>query len=300
MDRRLIGALVVAVTVAAALAAPAGALVAGNGYPAPLPPQPVVGQCIASDIPEPVSGDYDESTVSPGDEVTTPFGPCGGEISGEVMLVGRAKGDLDDRLKVASDLSDDCARATRRATGIDVVETQSAGSGVEWSLSPNARYRWVVPDPRAQAGGRVWLACIVTPAYGKRYRGTVQDSFRGGRLPDGFGSCWAGVAVTAALQSEPCSGPHRSELIGVGRSVDDSLTAARAEASCRDIAGRVMGRADPTANGDLEIRMHPQDLDRQMQIRDFPPEVVCYVTGTGGREIVGTVVGLGDRPIGFA
>lgn len=292
--------MVVGLSVAAAAAAPAGALVAGQGYPAPLPPQPVVGQCIAADIPEPTSGDYDESTVSPGDEVTTPFGPCGGRISGEVVMIGRARGDLDDRLKVASDLSDDCTQAARRATGIDVVENQSAGSGIDWTLSSNARYRWVVPDPRAQAGGRVWLACVVTPAYGAKYTGTVQDAFRGGRLPDGFGSCWEGAVVSAALKSVPCSGPHRAELIAVGRPVGTALTSTAAEASCRAIAGRVMRRSDATAHGDVEIRMHPQDLDRQMAHRDFPPEVVCYVIGTNGREIVGTAVGLGDRTLGFA
>jgi hypothetical protein len=298
MNRRLVGALVVAFAVAAALAAPAGALVAGDARPAPLPPEPVVGDCVTGEIPEAL--DFDPETVTVGEELTTPFSACEGEVSGEVVLVASARGDLDARLRAANDLSDDCARATRLVAGIDVAERASRGSSIRWTLSPNARYRWVMPDPRSRAGGQTWLACVATPPFAEPYPGSVASAFSGGRLPDAFGSCWADAVIDAGLTSAPCSGPHRAELIAVGRPWRGGISTELAEDSCRAMAARVTGRADPTARGDVEIRLYPANLEGRYARQTVRPDLVCYVIGAAERQIVGTVVGVGDRPLPFA
>jgi hypothetical protein len=300
MNRRLVGALVVALSVAAAIAAPGGSLVSGDARPAPLPREPAVGDCIVGDIPEPRGGDFDPATVTAGEEISSPFGPCTGERGGEVVLVGTARGSVDDRLRIASELSDDCARTARAVAGITAHELASRESGIRWTLSPNARYRWVVPDPRARAGGQTWLACVATSASALRYSGTVADAFSGGRLPDAFGSCWAGDVVSAALTAAPCSEPHRAELVAIGRPAQDGITMAITRGSCGDLTAHVMNRTEPEEVGDVEIVVHPANIDERSAERLRRTDIVCYVVGTEGRQVVGTIVGIGDRPLGSA
>ena len=184
-----------------------------------------MGDCIVGDIPEPRGGDFDPATVTAGEEISSPFGPCTGERGGEVVLVGTARGSVDDRLRVASELSDDCARTARAVAGITAPELASRESGIRWTLSPNARYRWVVPDPRARAGGQTWLACVATSASALRYSGTVADAFSGGRLPDAFGSCWAGDVDQRRPHGRPVlraapRGARRHRPAGAGRHHD--------------------------------------------------------------------------------
>jgi len=316
MDRRLVGALLVVVVLSAAIVLPplvTGARVAGSASPIELPDPPRVGSCLLYSLPAGGDGltegtSIDLAAYRAGQSAKDPdvavFGPCDGAIAGEVVDVIDAPGDAGARLATAVGAEKQCRAAAWDYTGLDVAaarlpDPRVAADPVSWSPSANLRYRWVQPEALQRAAGRTWLACVVTPSRPVLYSGSVAASFSGGRLPTPFGMCWAGDDVRAAMGIVDCSQPHRSELLSVGRVQDPTeWTAKQVREACRRVATTFIGRSDPTVGGALEIVVTPPDLDRRL-LWNAPLDLTCYVTGSGGRQLDGTLVSLRDRSIPF-
>jgi hypothetical protein len=60
----------------------------------------------------------------------------------------------------------------------------------------------------------------------------------------------------------------------------------------------VVGRDDPTAGGVLTVGVDPEELPARLR-SDRTVDVTCFLTAGNDRRLVGTLVGLGDRPIPF-
>jgi hypothetical protein len=313
MDRRLIGALLVVavLTVAVVLPARDGLGIAGTGSPIALPAEPRVGDCLLTTYAgfEPASesnprgvSSGGRGTASPASQVPLNFGSCrSGEVAGEVLAVLSAAGDEATRRARIRAIGPDCQRLAFAYAGLLPTEDNDyrlldpPAGPVTWNLAVNLRQAWILPDRISRAAGRTWAACVAGPAYGGRYEGRLLGAYDGGRLPDGFGNCWDQRTVTVAMRQVDCGAPHQSEVISMGWVPPQPATVTRAdiESSCYRLASLVMDRADPTASGQLQIRINP-DSDPPRVNRRL--DIICYVVPTE-RSLAGTLVGLGDRPV---
>jgi Septum formation len=316
MDRRLVGALLVVAVLSAAIVLPlvSGRRVAGTALPIDLPDPPRVGDCLLNPLPASDNQDLTDGTTvdlagypaGRQNAVTAvaAFGPCDGPVSGEVVQVVNAGGDPLARRVAAAASDEGCRSATAEYTGLLAVIRQftnplGPAAAVRWDPTVNVRHVWVQPEAVQRAAGRTWLACAVTPARPVRYLGLVSGAFTGHSLPDQFGVCWLQTDVSAAATFVDCSEPHRSELVSIGSVSGRSNVAARdVSTSCERLASRIVGRADPTAGGALTVGVDPEEL-RDYLATGRTVDVTCFLTAGGDRRLVGTLVGLGDRPVPF-
>ena len=316
MDRRLVGALLVVVVLSAAIVLPplvAGSRIAGSASPIDLPDPPSVGECLLNPLPATNGRDLADGTTGgltgyPADlsdaAPVAAFGPCEGAVSGEVVQVVNAGGDPPARRMAASAADQGCRSATAGYTGLLDVIRQFTGPTagmdvVRWDPTVNVRHVWVQPDAVQRAAGRTWLACVVTPARPVRYQGRVAGAFAGRSLPDQFGVCWLQTDVSAAVTFVDCSEPHRSELVSIGSvSGHSDVAASDVSASCERLAARIVGRDDPTAGGVLTVGVDPEELPARLT-SGRTIDITCFLTSTNDRRLVGTLVGLGDRPVPF-
>jgi len=319
MDRRLVGALLVVVVLTVAIVIPArnGLRTAGSGSIGELPADPVVGDCLL----QPPYEFWEQARDRAGTASTSQrvrknplapiFGPCdGGEVAGEVVAIIAASGDGVTRQARAAASGLDCRSTALQYTGLFplgerfVPADQMAADPVSWELSVSLRGSWMLPSVVMQAAGRSWAACVATPGLAGFYRGTVANSFRGGRLPDVFGTCWDRSAPSAGMRAVDCGQPHAAELISVGDVPDRARTTGGAiNAACQRLAAEVMGRADPTAGGGLQVKVAPDLPDAAVPSSSSDAEprglnVVCFITA-GERSLTGSVVGIGENAIPY-
>ena len=111
--------------------------------------------------------------------------------------------------------------------------------------------------------------------------------------------CWLQTDVSAAVTFVDCSEPHRSELVSIGSvSGHSDVAASDVSASCERLAARIVGRDDPTAGGVLTVGVDPEELPARLT-SGRTIDITCFLTSTNDRRLVGTLVGLGDRPVPF-
>lgn len=313
------GALLVVAVLTVAIIVPArnGLRIAGSATIGELPADPVVGDCLLQPA-------YDFFSKSGGSAVAAPaagrarknplapiFGPCGGgEVAGEVVAIVSASGNGVTRQATAESSGLDCRSTALQYAGLlpladrFALAGQTAVDPVSWQLSVSMRGSWMLPSVVMQAAGRSWAACVATPGLAGFYRGTVANSYRGGELPDLFGTCWDRSTPSAGMRAIDCGRPHSAELISVGDVPDRvSTTSAAIKAACQRLSAQVMRRADPTAGGGLQVKVAPDLADDDLQ-RISPQEenrglnVVCFVTA-GDRLLTGSLVGIGENAIPY-
>jgi len=313
------GALLVVVVLTVAIVIPArsGLRVAGSGVIGVLPADPVVGDCLL----QPPYEFWEQASSRPGSESTSQrarknplapiFGPCdGGEVAGEVVAIISASGDVVTRRARAAASGLDCRSTALQYAGLFplgerfVLADRMAVDPVSWQLSISLRGNWMLPSVVMQAAGRSWAACVATPGVSGFYRGRVANSYRGGRLPDLYGTCWDRSTPSAGMDAVDCGESHAAELISVGDVPDRAATTSAAiNADCLRLAADVMGRADPTAGGGLQVKVAP-DLPDAPAAPSSPVaeprglNVVCFVTA-GERSLTGSLVGIGENPIPY-
>jgi hypothetical protein len=319
MDRRLVGALLVVVVLTVAIVVPArnGLRIAGSGLIGELPADPSVGDCLL----QPPYEFWEQARRRPGADSTSQlarknplapiFGPCdGGEVAGEVVAIVSASGDRVTRQARAAASGLDCRSTALQYAGLHplgerfVLADQMAANPVSWQLSVSMRGSWMLPSVVLQAAGRSWAACVATPGLAGFYRGTLANSYRGGRLPDVFGTCWDRATPSAGMRAIDCGTPHAAELISMGDLPDRAATTGAAiNAACYRLAAEVMGRADPTAGGGLQVKVAPDLPD--VPVTSNSPDagsrglnVVCFVTA-GERSLTGSLVGIGENAIPY-
>jgi hypothetical protein len=317
MDRRLVGALLVAVVIAAAISLPArgGLRITGRGVAIELPADPKVGDCILDasaagatavlqQLRSSVSADvnFDQSVTG----LPVVAGPCNGQpVVGEVVaMISPPSPEPGGPMKREHDVAQQCRAATLRYAGLEQVgdrftlADRPVSDPVTWNLSMHIQNSRLMPSPLLRSAGRSWSACVASPPGLTRHHGTLAAAYRGGQLPNEFGTCWDSRDVTTAMHSVGCGDSHVAELVSMGTVQDRSATTpADIRNSCSELAARVIGRADPTAGGHLVVGVSPDPGDTILYT--IPSlEIVCYLM-PDDHSLTGTLVGLGDQPIPF-
>jgi len=303
MDRRLAGVVVLMLVVVAATVAPSlsGQRVAGSAVVMTFPDPPAVGDCALSALDAEganfgIPSDVDVTTVT--------WGPCAGEVYGEIVAGASAD--------AAADATDGrrgggCYRAAATFAGLDTsarratVPGAPSYPGVFWAPTLGFDSHRVVPGEQERQAGREWSACLAAPVVLGRYQGTLKQAFGSGQLPPEFGFCWEGTNLDLAPALVRCDEPHPAELLATATVRDRSFSDHEQSAiQCRQFAALIMQRLDPTAGGALATVIDPVTSDGA-STPDAPETVGCFVVPTGSRELIGTLVGLGEaRPVPFA
>ena len=305
MRRRLIGGLLFVVVLTLAVLVPAlgGLRSEGVGTAIELPSDPRVGDCVL----EPPT---DSAVIPPAASVSMiapSFAPCDGQpIAGEVVAVVRAAGDDRARLQQVAAIGEDCRGSSLKYSGLVqddgryVLADHHLHDVVDWNLSINARTSWVLPPALLRSAGQTWAACIAAPASAAAYRGRLVGAFTDGVLPDEFGVCWEQTAPPATIDSVSCGDRHLAELVSTGKVPDGGkVTVADIKVSCQQLAAKVIGRADPTAGGQLVVGTAISPDTAQFLALPQPLNVTCYVAPVA-QSLSGTLVGLGNRPIPYS
>lgn len=283
MSRRIGGALLLLAALIALLClrAQSGSDTAGVASAVPVPPAPRAGDCLTSisDMPE-------QNTVS-SSAVQLPaavVGSCESLLAGEVVGIDSpASGRQAPHTTATTD--DACAQRAATFLGLPAGRTIA---GIIWTPGLATGSQEIGPDMRQWAAGQRWSACAVTGAAA-RYRGSIRASVSGGVVPNALGLCWPDVVkMDADLAS--CSVPHRSQLLAIGV-VDGtaSIQLVTLNASCRQFAAAVLGGLDPEVAGALTVMVAAQGIDPQV--------LLCSVSAVAHRQLLGSVLGIGARPL---
>lgn len=301
MDRRVAGIAVLVLALIAVVVAPSigGRRTVGTAVALRFSDPPAVGDCVS---PLPVGSVQSNGRTPELPDSTIPVVPCDGSIGGEVvgvwMTPAAAQAD-----QAGSRRGGPCywqaaafAGLQRSNSSTDVFGSAMTGP-VYWKPTIGFDPINIVPDPVAVAGGQQWVACLVVPTKETSYRGTLQDAFTSGRMPDGFGLCWDRDDLDYAAALVPCNTPHPAELLATGWVQNRALTTLSAiQQSCVAVAGRIMRTADPTRAGAISIVTDPVRLDGAAR-EDAPLAVNCFAAAVSPQQLTGTVIGLADGPL---
>lgn len=215
-------------------------------WPAP----PAVGSCVG---------------IPGGDETTVV--PCAEPHLQEVM---RSVDAADPRNGAVSRHWDAfCSGPSSAYLGLAAaVAPPSDASGVAWSL-PRPQFAYgLLRAPQADRAGEVgWLACIVRPQGRVAYTGSVHSVGASPDRPAAFAACGTGTDSTPGYSGVSCVEPHGWQTLGqwwgpsgMGISADGRLVAtgdapdpSLLRDSCRRYAARILGVADPTYGGLLDV-----------------------------------------------
>jgi len=303
MDRRAVGVALVVVALAVVMVVPAlsGLRSSGTAVPIALPAPPVVGDCVAA-LPAAVADAGQAPPRVPMDLVQ--LGSCRGAITGEVIAYWPDEQALADapRSRRAGPCYPPLAQyagLTLDATSLDAVQPWLV-EPVSWRPTLAYQAFLITPTDLERRAGRSWTACVIAPAGGQEYRGSLAGSFGSGALPVGFGSCWTPDASGQLVGPGECARPHTAQLLATGWTGPYGSSAdADIVSSCRWVAARVMETADPAYGGQLTFV-----ADRMGRIATGwtgnPSTLGCFVTAADQRQLVGLITGIGQGPIPFA
>jgi hypothetical protein len=302
MDRRLVGVAVLVLAIVAVAVVPnlQGRRVAGTSVAVVFAAPPQVGDCALPPLPEAEDGAWIQQV-----RVTDlRFGPCSGDIAGEVVGLR----DFDPNWPDADTFRGrgPCFRETAGYAGLSVNRRSSTlpevpfDGVVSWTPTIGTRALLIMPGTRERNAGATWAGCLAVPTEGGKYQGSLRAAHTSGRMPDVFGLCWDSVDLDESMNLLACNEPHPAELLATGWVRNRQLvTSDKIAASCTDIAGRIMHTSDPTRGGALAIILDPVSRDGAA-VPNAPLSVSCFVSSAGPTQLVGTLIGIGERPIPFA
>lgn len=301
MERRLAGIVVVLLALCAVVVVPAldGKRVAGSAVATSFPDPPKVGECLRSpfSLVGVQSGSPAEISV-----MDVSLGACADSVSGEVVAFWDTRTAAEQA--PAARFGGPCYRQAAEYAGLQSGRSTDlpgapADGPVRWKPTIGFTPYLVVPGDVEQRAGHSWTACLVVPAGGVAYNGTLRDAFLRG-LPAQYGRCFDSANLDLLPTALLCDQPHAAELLATGWIPDRSqVSLTDIERSCRAIAGRLIGTADPTKGEALRVvadRLTLQSDGRP----DGPLTVSCSMTGAGMAQLSGSVIGLGDRPVPVA
>ncbi len=304
---RAIGLLVL-LLIAAAVALPRWRLGQTSGTPVvtPIPPAPVVGDCLNAPLPAAFNVNSSAQGVDSFSQLS--LGPCRGVRYGEVTALtdsigpsaaGTAPGTAGTRV------DDFCSAATQTYLG-----TGSAAEIAPWVPQTTSGSLVLAPSPRQQAAGQDWLACVIffptTDPSAASASAPLNAPLRGAYL-NGANAALMGVCPTdekwrGGLPGG-CAAPHQVEVFGLGNFTEASLPRADLERSCGQWVRTVTGLADPTAAAALAVRVVATDPDGAIiTTADIPASsyTVCGVAVQGSRRLNGSLIAVGNHPLPWA
>ncbi len=302
MERRLAGIVVLLLALSAIVVVPSldGRRVSGTAVATTFADPPQVGDCLRAPfaLTAVVAGSPPEISVTSID-----LGSCEGEASGEVVAFWETS--VAAQQAPSSRFGGPCYRQAAEYSGLESSNRSTdlpgapVGGPVRWKPTIGFNPFLVVPGELEQRAGRSWVACMVLPVGGVAYSGTLRNAFSQG-LPAQFGLCFSSANFDVLPTLLLCDQPHAAELLATGWIRDRSqVSLAEVHDACREVAGRLIGAADPTRGQALEIvtdRLTAQSVDRS----DGPLTIGCFATAAGATQLSGSVIGLGERPVPIA
>ncbi|MDQ2847578.1 MAG: hypothetical protein M3Y77_14790 [Actinomycetota bacterium] len=169
---------------------------------------------------------------------------------------------------------------------------------------------WTFPldHQRVAFGGPTgWQACVTglappsvrSDSEPAGFRGTTVELADPAKRPVDLRVCFN--SATDDLESMPpgasCLLEHGGEVLGVAWVKDP--TDAGTAASCRALAAVLIGSDRPVASGELLIRAGSKPLLPGTESGGNTAFVSCGVQAPGDSQLVGSVIGLGSKPIPY-
>lgn len=214
---------------------------------------------------------------------------------------------LSSRLPGSSQSSDpldtDCVNATLQYQGIAPAQPDRRFG--PWYPAADSLSLLVGPSDIQLAAGQRWAACVI--AVGKTepvsYTGLLRSTAVNGAFPIQMATCGNRLTPTAPIiWNLPCDEPHDAELFGRAN-VDpaNEPTAAELLSTCHQLVQFATQTDDPTANGELELRVVTSTGAVITADRPLPDPTTesCQVVTTGNRTLVGPLLSLGGRAVPF-
>jgi hypothetical protein len=313
VDRRWAAAVgLVAVLLGAVIVALAGKTYPGSPVAAPPPPPPQVGDCVLDPVVPPWeimgrAADSEKDYSYP--RLTT--GPCTGSRYGEIasVIADPAKPVVSDNSVDDPNLAN-CSQAARQYMG--VPDDPSGSTPLQPVLFVGSAA--TSPSVRQEAAGEHWLGCIAYlephAFYGggfddeqfgrlERYDTTLRDAMTTGSQKDRTAMCVTGP-LEQMQEVADCTSSHSGEILALGPVATASESRGTLTAACRDLIARRTGIPDPAAVG-LTPQFAVTDENGARTDADPIPassQVYCGLVATDdGRQLVGSLVLLGDRPV---
>ena len=281
-----------------------GRPVAGSATAIYVPAPPQAGQCVTqlSAVPQDDGGQNDPSVEYP----IASYGPCGASVVGEVMSVEpKTLATPPVALSAYTRAGAECELAMVNYVGsigpFDLTNPNTPS--IAWQTTVTIQSVSVGPTDLQQRAGQTWTACIGTTSDDARYKGRIADALTRGTLPPTYALCWGSVPASTQQQNDtsvrPCAEPHTAEILGTTQITDPKTTAADVQRTCRGFAARAMRTADPTRGGALTIVAYSMDGTSVLPLTAVELTsgfLGCLAVVAAPHQLVGTVIGLGDRP----
>ena len=303
--------------------------IAGTAGLGPVPAAPVVGDCVLS---QPIGVGWDISSFngsSPSEKpwATAETGTCQGRRFGEIVAVGPAPATVDDYTVWVG-----CA--DQAWSYLDIPRRDPASI---WSAGVQLQTGLLWPTEQQAAAGQSWLACALTlPADGGGPGAAepVEVTLRGGwdlAVVRDRSSICSSICAQGPVDPSLCTQPHRMEVIGYADLTPPPVYSEAApapppawelsqpdlEQRCQQEAAAQTGMTDVTAGGTVAVNVvvmfdgPGQDGPAQVapnldfvKALDSPAQfsyAQCVIQPAApDRLLVGSLRGLGDRPVPFA
>jgi len=300
VQRRLVGVLLLAAAVLAVVvvAGLAPRRVAGVPQAVWAPGPPAVGDC----VPEPVNPA--SWGVFPYHYPQLRFEACDGFRFGEVVAV------LADPAEPPATTASATSGSVGDPNAETCLEEGSSYVGSDtlfryWSPRVYAFSVPVSPSPLQRSVGQHWLACAAfIPADQaqtavERYDGSLRNALSTGNEREVLGFCGSGSDWTTGYVST-CGSPHDFQVLASGIVGGGDVSRTELQRTCVQVAKRLTALPDVTAAGALAVKL--QSIDNTGASFDsggvhVEATIGCGIRAVGSRQLVGSLVALGDLPI---
>ncbi|HEY7814788.1 MAG TPA: hypothetical protein VIC62_16195 [Nakamurella sp.] len=253
----------------------------------PVPPRP--GQCLMAPL-------FDPGSAPDPPPAFPRFDRCdSGTALGEVVVVHTRSSAETGPPPTGACRDAVAAYAGLRRTPAGYVPTHGDAptDEVSWIYPFESDQQWVPQAPDLPAATSTWFACVAGPPT-TRQQGSLESAFAGGRLPPGYGRCWVATNPAPGNAVVACAWPHTAELVGIATDVS-AIDPSVVQGSCQRLAARLLDRSDPTVDGRLSVRIGQGDPLGG----GAPNTAFCYLAGTDGRLLEGSMIGLGPAAITY-
>jgi len=305
MDRRAVGALLLALALLAAAVVPSLApeRIAGIPVAEAVPGPPVAGQCVLRSVQPRLPGSGFSAAV-------LSYGSCTGLHYGEVVEVLDFGGSKTGNNWPGNAVGQACTRAVVSYLGLTTVSGSDVLPLDSWSPVFHNGATVGIPDAAQSAAGQHWVACTLIPqATGRTrtgYRGQNRDVLQTGRLADGLGMC-GNNPVVEADSSVPCDRPHLYQAVGETVATVGSPV-PKLTASCEQLVRTLTGMKDITANGRLRVAVvfatwgsGSAVIVASAPLATFGQQSAsCAIRAVGTSRLTGSLLGLGTAAVPLA
>lgn len=312
-----------------------GARVAGTAMAQPGSGAPAVGECVAGIVGPPTMpmsvGPRSPVSIVTVGETSVTFADCDGTHVGEVVAyqsVATTSGSGTpapagvDRSPPTRTVPADASAAAGEPTAVAAASAVSdsqwcqlvAGTYQEqnaarygtgpggWAPTIGPRFAAILSAPTLDPAGGRWAACALLSPGLEPYSGSYLRSLAGLPAPAPFGLCQTDRPVDLWTS---CVAPHRSQTFGTD--VQQGVSAEEQVASCRSLIERTTGMQDVTSDGFLRVDVVGGPAGNSNGGNFGTPDAAepssvtsCRLTVVGAGHLVGTLVGIGNRPLPMA